>query len=471
MSDDEIICPEEPEKNKESGFEGRETDKNQFAIGSENTTLPDYDDASSDQENDDDDEREPDEAELIAEEKRLESGEYDEEDDGGFDEIDGTSDTGGQDGSESVDENALAAVRGSIESGIFENDDAIVTLLCIGKIRGYVTFEDLEHVIEENALGGELTDQLYDVLERNEIRIVNEADISQSSVKSEDGDTLEQLISGVGLEDYVRLYLREIGNIPLLSAEEERELAIRTEEGDQEARERLTEGNLRLVVSVAKHYMGKGMQLLDLIQEGNIGLLRAVNKFDYRKGYKFSTYATWWIRQAITRAIADQARTIRIPVHMVETMHRMNRISRSLSQELGREPTISEIAKEMKLPEERVTQLLVAGQDTVYFDDPVGDDEDRTRGDMIADDLPSPYDLASNSMLREQILKVLDTLSERERKVIMMRFGLEDGKEHTLEDVGRYFNVTRERIRQIEAKAKRKLKQSSRSGHLKDYWE
>ena len=471
MSDDEIICPEEPEKNKESGFEGRETDKNQFAIGSENTTLPDYDDASSDQENDDDDEREPDEAELIAEEKRLESGEYDEEDDGGFDEIDGTSDTGGQDGSESVDENALAAVRGSIESGIFENDDTIVTLLCIGKIRGYVTFEDLEHVIEENALGGELTDQLYDVLERNEIRIVNEADISQSSVKSEDGDTLEQLISGVGLEDYVRLYLREIGNIPLLSAEEERELAIRTEEGDQEARERLTEGNLRLVVSVAKHYMGKGMQLLDLIQEGNIGLLRAVNKFDYRKGYKFSTYATWWIRQAITRAIADQARTIRIPVHMVETMHRMNRISRSLSQELGREPTISEIAKEMKLPEERVTQLLVAGQDTVYFDDPVGDDEDRTRGDMIADDLPSPYDLASNSMLREQILKVLDTLSERERKVIMMRFGLEDGKEHTLEDVGRYFNVTRERIRQIEAKAKRKLKQSSRSGHLKDYWE
>lgn len=471
MSDDEIICPEEPGKNKESGFEGRETDKNQFAIESENTTLPDYDDASSDQENDDDDEREPDEAELIAEEKRLESGEYDEEDDGGFDEIDGTSDTGGQDGSESVDENALAAVRGSIDSGIFENDDAIVTLLCIGKIRGYVTFEDLEHVIEENALGGELTDQLYDVLERNEIRIVNEADVSQSSVKSEDGDTLEQLISGVGLEDYVRLYLREIGNIPLLSAEEERELAIRTEEGDQEARERLTEGNLRLVVSVAKHYMGKGMQLLDLIQEGNIGLLRAVNKFDYRKGYKFSTYATWWIRQAITRAIADQARTIRIPVHMVETMHRMNRISRSLSQELGREPTISEIAKEMKLPEERVTQLLVAGQDTVYFDDPVGDDEDRTRGDMIADDLPSPYDLASNSMLREQILKVLDTLSERERKVIMMRFGLEDGKEHTLEDVGRYFNVTRERIRQIEAKAKRKLKQSSRSGHLKDYWE
>lgn len=471
MSDDEIICPEEPEKNNESGFEGHETDKNQFAIGSENTTLPDYDDASSDQENDDDDEREPDEAELIAEEKRLESGEYDEEDDGGFDEIGGTSDTDGQGGSESVDENALAAVRGSIESGIFENDDTIVTLLCIGKIRGYVTFEDLEHVIEENALGGELTDQLYDVLERNEIRIVNEADISQSSVKSEDGDTLEQLISGAGLEDYVRLYLREIGNIPLLSAEEERELAIRTEEGDQEARERLTEGNLRLVVSVAKHYMGKGMQLLDLIQEGNIGLLRAVNKFDYRKGYKFSTYATWWIRQAITRAIADQARTIRIPVHMVETMHRMNRISRTLSQELGREPTISEIAKEMKLPEERVTQLLVAGQDTVYFDDPVGDDEDRTRGDMIADDLPSPYDLASNSMLREQILKVLDTLSERERKVIMMRFGLEDGKEHTLEDVGRYFNVTRERIRQIEAKAKRKLKQSSRSGHLKDYWE
>jgi RNA polymerase primary sigma factor len=471
MSDDEIICPEEPEKNKESGFEGRETDKNQFAIGSENTTLTDYDDASSDQENDDDDEREPDEAELIAEEKRLESGEYDEEDDGGFDEIGGTSDTDGQDGSESVDENALAAVRGTIESGVFENDDTIVTLLCIGKIRGYVTFEDLEHVIEENALGGELTDQLYDVLERNEIRIVNEADISQSSVKSEDGDTLEQLISGVGLEDYVRLYLREIGNIPLLSAEEERELAIRTEEGDQEARERLTEGNLRLVVSVAKHYMGKGMQLLDLIQEGNIGLLRAVNKFDYRKGYKFSTYATWWIRQAITRAIADQARTIRIPVHMVETMHRMNRISRTLSQELGREPTISEIAKEMKLPEERVTQLLVAGQDTVYFDDPVGDDEDRTRGDMIADDLPSPYDLASNSMLREQILKVLDTLSERERKVIMMRFGLEDGKEHTLEDVGRYFNVTRERIRQIEAKARRKLKQGSRTGHLKDYWE
>ncbi|MBO4327141.1 MAG: sigma-70 family RNA polymerase sigma factor [Clostridia bacterium] len=407
----------------------------------------------------------------MAEEERISRGDYGEDDDGGFGEIDRDETGDGEGGGELAEESALIAVRGSVDAGPFENDESIVTLLCLGKVRGYITIEELERAVDENALNGDLTDQLYDVADRNDIRVIPEADIPSETVKTETDDSIEQLISGAGLEDHVRLYLREIGNIPLLTPDEERELAIRIEAGDQIARERLTEGNLRLVVSVAKHYIGKGMQLLDLIQEGNIGLLRAVRKFDYRKGYKFSTYATWWIRQAITRAIADQARTIRIPVHMVETMHRMNRVSRTLSQELGREPTIPEIAREMKLSEERVTQLLVAGQDTVYFDDPVGDDEERTRGDTIADDMPTPYDVASNTMLREQIFKVLDTLSERERKVIIMRFGLEDGREHTLEEVGRYFNVTRERIRQIEAKARRKLKQSSRSGHLRDYWE
>ncbi len=413
---------------------------------------------------------EPDEAEILAEEERISRGGFD-EDDTDIDDGETDTDAPGDDGDAYPDESTIAAAKGSIDAGEFENDESILTLLCLGRIRGYITIDELEQAASDNALSGELTELLYDVVERNEIRIVNSPEIPDGQEKGGASDGIEQLISGAGLEDHVRLYLREIGNIPLLSPEEEQELAIRIEAGDQEARERLTEGNLRLVVSVAKHYIGKGMQLLDLIQEGNIGLLRAVKKFDYRKGYKFSTYATWWIRQAITRAIADQARTIRVPVHMVETMHRMNRVSRQLSQDLGREPTIQEIAKEMKIPEERVTQLLIAGQDTVYFDDPVGDDEDRTRGDTIADDAVSPFDSASNSMLREQLLKVLDTLSERERKVIMMRFGLEDGKEHTLEDVGRYFNVTRERIRQIEAKARRKLKQGSRTGHLKDYWE
>ena len=460
MSDNEIICPDKPEAPGEEGFEGLE----------QNNQIDEYTSDRIDTDTDDDIETEPDDAALRAEEERIARGEFD-GDDENFDDIDDNASDSSDEGTGQPDESTLLAVRGSIDAGIFENDEIIMTLLCMGKVRGYITVDELERAVDEDALNGELSDQLYEAAERNEIRIVTEADIPSEPVKTETEDTLEQLISGAGLEDHVRLYLREIGNIPLLTSEEERELAERIENGDEEAKERLTEGNLRLVVSVAKHYMGKGMQLLDLIQEGNIGLLRAVKKFDYRKGYKFSTYATWWIRQAITRAIADQARTIRIPVHMVETMHRMNRVSRQLSQELGREPTISELAKEMKLSEERVNQLLLAGQDTVYFDDPIGDDEDRTRGDIIADDVPSPFDNASNSMLKEQLLKVLDTLSDREKKVIMMRFGLEDGREHTIEEVGRYFNVTRERIRQIEAKARRKLKQGSRSGHLRDYWE
>ena len=263
-------------------------------------------------------------------------------------------------------------------------------------------------------------------------------------------------------EDPVRMYLKEIGRIPLLSSEEEIELAKRMEEGDEEAKKKLSEANLRLTVSIAKRYSGRGMQFLDLIQEGNLGLIKAVEKFDYRKGYKFSTYATWWIRQSITRAIADQARTIRIPVHMVETMNRVNRTSRRLLQEYGREPTPEEIAEAMNLPVERVLEISKISQEPVSLETPIGEEEDSHLGDFIQDEhIPVPADEAAHTLLREQLEKVMDTLSEREQKVLALRFGLEDGKPHTLEEVGREFQVTRERIRQIEAKALRKLRQEA----------
>ena len=273
-------------------------------------------------------------------------------------------------------------------------------------------------------------------------------------------------------EDPVRMYLKEIGRIPLLSSEEEIELAKRMEEGDEEAKKKLSEANLRLTVSIAKRYSGRGMQFLDLIQEGNLGLIKAVEKFDYRKGYKFSTYATWWIRQSITRAIADQARTIRIPVHMVETMNRVNRTSRRLLQEYGREPTPEEIAEAMNLPVERVLEISKISQEPVSLETPIGEEEDSHLGDFIQDEhIHVPADEAAHTLLREQLEKVMDTLSEREQKVLALRFGLEDGKPHTLEEVGREFQVTRERIRQIEAKALRKLRHPTRSRKLRDFLE
>ena len=273
-------------------------------------------------------------------------------------------------------------------------------------------------------------------------------------------------------EDPVRMYLKEIGRIPLLSSEEEIELAKRMEEGEEDAKKKLSEANLRLTVSIAKRYSGRGMQFLDLIQEGNLGLIKAVEKFDYRKGYKFSTYATWWIRQSITRAIADQARTIRIPVHMVETMNRVNRTSRRLLQEYGREPTPEEIAEAMNLPVERVLEISKISQEPVSLETPIGEEEDSHLGDFIQDEhIPVPADEAAHTLLREQLEKVMDTLSEREQKVLALRFGLEDGKPHTLEEVGREFQVTRERIRQIEAKALRKLRHPTRSRKLRDFLE
>ena len=299
-------------------------------------------------------------------------------------------------------------------------------------------------------------------------------EFTSSSADDEEGKnaTQEQLLEGVASTDPIREYLKEIGSIPLLTQEQEQDLAKRKSEGDAEAGKKLVEANLRLVVSIAKRYVGRGMLFLDLIQEGNLGLIKAVEKFDYRKGYKFSTYATWWIRQAITRAIADQARTIRIPVHMVETINKLIRVSRQLLQELGREPTPEEIAEEMKMPVERVREILKISQEPVSLETPIGEEEDSHLGDFIKDDnVPVPADAATFTLLKEQLEEVLGTLTEREQKVLTLRFGLEDGRARTLEEVGKEFNVTRERIRQIEAKALRKLRHPSRSRKLKDYLE
>ena len=364
--------------------------------------------------------------------------------------------------------------------------ECLSVLLEKGKAKGNLTYKDISDQVDHIEFDKDQMDEIYDTLISNGIEIVSEADPEDFELKKleedkdidhdigeESEEDLEASLSkGIAVDDPVRMYLKEIGKVPLLTAEEEIELAKRMELGDEEAKKKLCEANLRLVVSIAKRYVGRGMLFLDLIQEGNLGLIKAVDKFDWRKGYKFSTYATWWIRQAITRSIADQARTIRIPGHMVETINKLIRISRQLLQELGREPTPEEIAAEMEISVEKVREILKIAQEPVSLETPIGEEEDSHLGDFIPDDdVPAPADAAAFSMLKEQLVEVLDTLTEREQKVLKLRFGLEDGRARTLEEVGRRFEVTRERIRQIEAKALRKLRHPSRSKKLKDYLE
>jgi len=339
-----------------------------------------------------------------------------------------------------------------------------------GKSKGMLTYKEIMDAFEEIELDPDQIDKIYETVENMGIDIVGdlEEDVEDIQINEEDLDL--SVPEGISIDDPVRMYLKEIGKVPLLTADEEIELARRMEEGDNEAKRRLAEANLRLVVSIAKRYVGRGMLFLDLIQEGNLGLIKAVEKFDYRKGYKFSTYATWWIRQAITRAIADQARTIRIPVHMVETINKLIRVSRQLLQELGREPLPEEIAKEMNMPVEKVREVMKISQEPVSLETPIGEEEDSHLGDFIPDDdAPAPAESAAFTLLKEQLMDVLDTLTPREEKVLRLRFGLDDGRARTLEEVGKEFNVTRERIRQIEAKALRKLRHPSRSKKLKDY--
>ena len=354
-------------------------------------------------------------------------------------------------------------------------------LLTLAKSKKNVLeYQEISDHFKELQLNAEQFEKILDYLEKNNIDVLKLQESDDDVLLPEDEDMEEieldkidlSVPDGVSIDDPVRMYLKEIGKVPLLTAEEEIELAKKMEQGDQEAKKRLAEANLRLVVSIAKRYVGRGMLFLDLIQEGNLGLIKAVEKFDYRKGYKFSTYATWWIRQAITRAIADQARTIRIPVHMVETINKLIRVSRQLLQELGREPTPEEIAEEMDMPVERVREILKISQEPVSLETPIGEEEDSHLGDFIQDDnVPVPADAATFTLLKEQLDEVLSTLTERVQKVLILRFGLEDGRARTLEEVGKEFNVTRERIRQIEAKALRKLRHPSRSRKLKDYLE
>lgn len=366
--------------------------------------------------------------------------------------------------------NGTASFMSKEDKALFNDNMLIINFLESSKLKGSVTFEEINSVLDESDFESDIIDKVYEVAERLGISIVGEYDGINDAASKQYAEDLEALAEGVGLEDHVRMYLKEIGKVPLLTAEEEVELAIRIEKGDVTAKDRLNEANLRLVVSIAKRYVGKGMQFLDLIQEGNLGLLKAVEKFDYRKGYKFSTYATWWIRQAITRAIADQARTIRIPVHMVETIHKLGRVSRKLSQELGKEPTPEQIADEMNMPVDKVREIMKISQDPVSLETPVGEEEDSHIGDFIPDDdAPAPSESAAAILLREQLMEVLETLTPREQKVLRLRFGLDDGCQRTLEEVGKEFHVTRERIRQIEAKALRKLRHPSRSKKLRDY--
>ena len=338
-----------------------------------------------------------------------------------------------------------------------------------GKKNGTLTYKEIMDEIDHIDLGPEQIEKIYEVLESMGIEV--QGDMNEvSGVEEEELDLDLSIPEGVAIDDPVRMYLKEIGKVPLLSSEEEIELAQKIEEGSQYAKKKLAEANLRLVVSIAKRYVGRGMLFLDLIQEGNLGLIKAVEKFDYRKGYKFSTYATWWIRQAITRAIADQARTIRIPVHMVETINKLIRVQRQLLQELGRDPFPEEISKVMDLPVEKVREIQKIAQKPVSLETPIGEEEDSHLGDFIPDDdAPAPAEAAAFTMLKEQLINVLDTLTPREEKVLRLRFGLDDGRARTLEEVGKEFNVTRERIRQIEAKALRKLRHPSRSKKLKDY--
>lgn len=348
----------------------------------------------------------------------------------------------------------------------------IEELIETGKQNGVLTYKEVMDTLNELELDAEQIERIYDRLEALNIYVVDEVEVPQDI--NEDIAEIENDIGGEGIaiDDPVRMYLKEIGKVQLLSAQEEIDLAKRMAEGDQEAKQKLAEANLRLVVSVAKRYVGRGMLFLDLIQEGNLGLIKAVEKFDYRKGYKFSTYATWWIRQAITRAIADQARTIRIPVHMVETINKLIRVNRQLLQDYGRDPRPDEIAREMGISEEKVREIIKVAQEPVSLETPIGEEEDSHLGDFIPDDdAPAPAEQAAFTLLKEQLMEVLDTLTPREEKVLRLRFGLDDGKARTLEEVGREFNVTRERIRQIEAKALRKLRHPSRSKKLKDFLE
>ncbi len=371
-----------------------------------------------------------------------------------------------------------------------QKSEILMNFLEEAKKKGKVSMDEVSDTLASIELDKDQAEDLYEALANAGVELemshriddINEELLVDDDVLPDDepdlGNEDEEveidisLPKGINIDDPVRMYLKEIGKVPLLTAEEEIELAKRMENGDEEAKKKLCEANLRLVVSIAKRYVGRGMLFLDLIQEGNLGLIKAVDKFDWRKGYKFSTYATWWIRQAITRSIADQARTIRIPVHMVETINKLIRISRQLLQEYGREPTPEEIAKEMDLPEEKVREIMKIAQEPVSLETPIGEEEDSHLGDFIPDDdVPAPAEAAAFSMLKEQLIEVLSTLTEREQKVLKLRFGLEDGRARTLEEVGRQFDVTRERIRQIEAKALRKLRHPSRSKKLKDYLE
>ncbi|MGN0149341.1 MAG: RNA polymerase sigma factor RpoD [Clostridia bacterium] len=344
-------------------------------------------------------------------------------------------------------------------------------LLERGKKKGVLTFKEIIDAFEDLEVTPEEIEQLYDRFEKESIELVEDLDkeLEEIEVSKEELEDLS-VPEGINIDDHVKMYLKEIGKVNLLTAEEEFDLAKRMSEGDEEAKKRLAEANLRLVVSIAKRYVGRGMLFLDLIQEGNLGLIKAVDKFDYTKGYKFSTYATWWIRQAITRAIADQARTIRIPVHMVETINKLVRVSRQLVQELGREPTHEELAKELNMSVEKVREISKISQEPVSLETPIGEEEDSHLGDFIPDDdAPAPSEAASFVLLKEQLVEVLKTLTPREAKVLKLRFGLDDGRQRTLEEVGKEFEVTRERIRQIEAKALRKLRHPSRSKKLKDF--
>lgn len=349
---------------------------------------------------------------------------------------------------------------------------AIKELLDKGKKKGLLTYKEIVEGLEELDLEPEQIEKFYETAEQIGIEVVRDMDEELKEIASNEEEIDISVPDSISVDDHVRMYLKEIGKVPLLSTDDEVELARLMSEGDETAKKRLTEANLRLVVSIAKRYVGRGMLFLDLIQEGNLGLIKAVEKFDYSKGYKFSTYATWWIRQAITRAIADQARTIRIPVHMVETINKLIRVSRQLLQELGRDPHPEEIAKEMNMSVDKVREIMKIAQEPVSLETPIGEEEDSHLGDFIPDDdAPAPSELASFMLLKEQLMGVLDTLTSREEKVLRLRFGLDDGRPRTLEEVGKVFNVTRERIRQIEAKALRKLRHPSRSKKLKDFLE
>lgn len=341
------------------------------------------------------------------------------------------------------------------------------------KKKNVLEFQEINDFFVDFEMDATMVERIYEYLEANNVDVLRMTEEEEVVLEEEDLEEIDFSIpEGISIDDPVRMYLKEIGKVPLLNADDEIELARRMKLGDIEAKKRLSEANLRLVVSIAKRYVGRGMQFLDLIQEGNLGLIKAVEKFDYTKGFKFSTYATWWIRQAITRAIADQARTIRIPVHMVETINKLIRVQRQLLQELGREPSPEEVAEEMNVPVDRVREIQKISQEPVSLETPIGEEEDSHLGDFIQDDnVPVPAEAAAFTLLKEQLIDVLGTLTDREQKVLRLRFGLDDGRSRTLEEVGREFNVTRERIRQIEAKALRKLRHPSRSRKLKDYLE